>query len=585
MKCNNCGSEIEEGNDFCPICGVRILNYDVDVLNSGCMEENAVNEQVQMPIEKNPSGQMQQHIEPAPDNRLPDKAHAKKDIPKALLVVLVLLVFSVVAGGVCFIGYTAFKTISENADFGSVLEGDDAEKDKAEDDIDKYVNKGTGLPGKNMISVNGIICNSAGAVNETFKGTISYEFYTDPEGEVGVLIDDGEAYLIDSSLNVTLIDKGCTDVVMNYTGEYIYMGTSEESKLGKGLCVYDVAKNEYSLIKECNITESFCIAVSPDGKTALVSRDDGVFMMGLDGLDEKIYDPRDIPFHVYGVSDDRTIAYFSAYCEHGIYCWNEGELVKVYSAILDGAVAFNSDCKKILFKPEEKGLYYFDPATMTEKKEVFPYKYILAQYKGKEFICEDEVINYFPEAESFEGMYLVADHAGFWLNADMETIRMDNSIAQEYSGADFTVYDYDVEALNAITYKDGETKTEAIYQGDRSFSCFAVSDDDSVVWISVDDTLFMYKDGALIKEALHTTDAGIVEVMNDPLSDKIYAMDSDGKLYMIDENGEVTELAIFNESSSLWQRVYHGKRMIFVSDGTEEIEYVILINGWLIKKD
>jgi DNA-directed RNA polymerase subunit RPC12/RpoP len=40
-----------------------------------------------------------------------------------------------------------------------------------------------------------------------------------------------------------------------------------------------------------------------------------------------------------------------------------------------------------------------------------------------------------------------------------------------------------------------------------------------------------------------------------------------------------------NESSSLWQRVYHGKRMIFVSDGTEEIEYVILINGWLIKKD
>ena len=95
----------------------------------------------------------------------------------------------------------------------------------------------------------------------------------------------------------------------------------------------------------------------------------------------------------------------------------------------------------------------------------------------------------------------------------------------------------------------------------------------------------MYKDGALIKEALHTTDAGIVEVMNDPLSDKIYAMDSDGKLYMIDENGEVTELAIFNESSSLWQRVYHGKRMIFVSDGTEEIEYVILINGWLIKKD
>ena len=108
MKCNNCGSEIEEGKDFCPICGVRILNYDVDVLNSGCMEENAVNEQVQMPIEKNSSGQMQQHIEPAPDNRLPDKAHAKKDIPKALLVVLVLLVFSVVAGGVCFIGYTAF---------------------------------------------------------------------------------------------------------------------------------------------------------------------------------------------------------------------------------------------------------------------------------------------------------------------------------------------------------------------------------------------------------------------------------------------------------------------------------------------
>ncbi len=50
------------------------------------MEENAVNEQVQMTIEKNPSGQMQQHIEPAPDNRLPDKAHAKKDIPYVILI-------------------------------------------------------------------------------------------------------------------------------------------------------------------------------------------------------------------------------------------------------------------------------------------------------------------------------------------------------------------------------------------------------------------------------------------------------------------------------------------------------------------
>ncbi|MEE3493949.1 MAG: zinc ribbon domain-containing protein [Butyrivibrio sp.] len=584
MKCNNCGNEIENGSNFCPYCGARL-------------SDDSVNRQQSVYVGNTSNGQIQQPIGKTQYNQMPNKAPASKGKEKTLLIVLAIIVFVIFASVAGFIGIKVIKVISEGAGLGSSNESsyavsdnigtEETESDDVANNTAENGNNGTGQAGQNMASVNGIICNSAGAINEQFKGKQEYEFYTDPEGKVGVIFVDGEVYLIDSSLNATLIDKSCVAVAMNYSGEYIFIAASGESNLGSGLCVYDVEKNEYSRIKECNITESFCLAVSPDGNTALVSRSDGVFIMGLDGTDEKIYEPNDYPYHVLGVSNDRSVAYFYTHNGYGLFCLKEGEVTQIYDSPFYGSVAFTSDCKKMLFKATTEGLYYFDPATMSEAKVVLSFDTISARFKGKEFVFADTKLTYYPDAESFEGMYITAEKYSFWLNADIEAVCREDYRANACSRQELKVYDIHDGVIYAITYKDGEAHREEIYKDDSRAYDFTVSDDESILWIVADDKVIMYKDGAVVKEVLNIDGDGFSVgcIKNDPLSNNIYCFSDNGKVFMIDEKGDTSELGTLDGEFYFHEEYSHGKEFAVAIGGESDNEYVYLLFGRLIKKD
>ncbi|SFU32058.1 zinc ribbon domain-containing protein [Butyrivibrio sp. M55] len=485
----------------------------------------------------------------------------KKKNEKLLLIVLVVAIFAIAAGAVCVIVSSVFGRIKEG---GAVSQ--------------------EAKSGINMVAVNGQIFNSSGAVNDKFKGTDYYEFYTDPEGAVGMIFADGGVYMIDSALKETLIDDGCVDAVMNYTGEYVYIATSEKSKLGKGLCVYSTKDNSYNLIEACDITYLSCITASPDGNTVLVSRGDGIFIMGLDGTSEKIYDEQHSVSNVFAVSNDRKVAYFSPDPGEGLFCWKEGNVINLYNEYFGGYIALNSDCKKIMFENTD-GLRYFDSNAMNESKVILSYPYFDAIFKGKEFFYSDVDANYFPGADSFEGMYIKADRSSYWLNADMEAVCKSDSLAYAYSDREFKVYDIEDDSIKAILYKDGETQTEELYHNDNGVYDVAVSDNGEVLWILLDDKIVTYKDGKVMSEAFKVPGDGfsIGNIMNDPLSDKAYCLSDNGTVFALDENGNHSEIGTVKNAYGLWRDYSNGKSIIAVEDDDGDMTYIV--HDHLVKKD
>lgn len=438
------------------------------------------------------------------------------------------------------------------------------------------------VSGNAMVVVDGAIFNSAGGVNEQFKGAEGYEFYSDPEGTVGVIFVEGEVYLIDSKLKTMLIDDNCVDVSMNFTGNYVYVATSEKSKLGKGLCVYNTKDNSYNLIEECDIIDSCCVTASPDGNTALVSRTDGLFIMGVDGTSENIFDVNQF-FNVISVSNDRHVAYFSPQMGKGVFCWKDGNVIKIYDGEFNsfsGNVALNADCKKILFKKSGEGLRYFDSNEMSESKVILSDAYVDAYYKGRGFILSDITVNYFPEAETFEGMYLVADRSSYWLNSDMEAVCKTDGFSTSYSRREFKVYDIEDSSINAIIYKGGKTQTEELYHGDNAVYDVAVSDDESVMWILLYDKIVTYKDGKVVGEALKVPGDGfsIGNIMNDPLSDKAYCLSDNGTVYVLDENGNHDEIGKVDNAYGFWDEYSAGKSIISVESDDYTLSYIVYGN-------
>ena len=512
MKCNNCGRELNNGSKFCPYCGVPV----------------------------------------------------KKKYEKLWLILLVVAVFSILAGSVCFVASRIFGQFINNTGIG--------------------ISSSTGESGTDMVCVNGVICNSAGAVNNRFKGAKEYEFYTDPEGTVGMIFVDGEVNLIDSGLNMTCIDKNCVDAVMNYTGKYIYVATSNSSELGKGLCVYNVNEKDYKLIEACDIEDSRCLATSPDGNTALVSREGAIFMMGADGFSEKIYDGPGA-FDALLVSNDRKVAYFVPTLREGLFCWKEGNVIQFYDEMFWGNIAANSDCKKILFYNAGVGLNYFDSDTMSESKVVLSDSTFSALYKGKGFVFSDTDVNYFPGADSFEGMYITAGRTSFWLNADIDAVCKDEYWSEVCSGSEFKVYDITEKSINSITYKDGETKTEEVYHNDNGVYDCAVSDDGRLLWILLYDKIVTYKDGKVQGDAFKIPGDGFSVgcIKNDPLSDKAYCISDNGKVYMLDEKGNNTEIGTVKGAYGLYTDFSNGKEIVTVED--EDDNRIFIVHGKLIKKD
>ena len=466
MKCNNCGREISDTSNFCVYCGTQVANqrYAQNAATTGNMAEAKTN------------------------------ASDKKG--KIALIVLVVIIFAVISGIICAFAFNLVKkyVMPELARITDINTDTNADTNtNANTNTNSHTN--ISVSGNAMVVVDGAIFNSAGGVNEQFKGAEGYEFYSDAEGTVGVIFVEGEVYLIDSKLNTTLIDDNCVDVSMNFTGNYVYVATSEKSKLGKGLCVYNTKDNSYNLIEECDIIDSCCVTASPDGNTALVSRTDGLFIMGVDGTSENIFDENQF-FNVISVSNDRQVAYFSPQMGKGVFCWKDGNVIKIYDGEFNsfsGNVALNADCKKILFKKSGEGLRYFDSNEMSESKVILSDAYVDAYYKGRGFILSDITVNYFPEAETFEGMYLVADRSSYWLNSDMEAVCKTDGFSTSYSRREFKVYDIEDSSINAIIYKDGKTQTKELYHGDNVVYDVAVSDDESVMWILLYDKSLLTK--------------------------------------------------------------------------------------------
>ncbi|WP_026666880.1 zinc ribbon domain-containing protein [Butyrivibrio sp. AE2005] len=564
MKCNNCGREISDSSNFCVYCGVQVVKpqYTQNAAATG-------NISLAKPQNAQNSAAM--------GNMASAKVNTSDKKGKIALIVLVVAIFAVISG---IIGTVAFNLVKKYVipELAGITDTN----------TNTNANTNINVTGNAMVVADGAIFNSSGAVNEQFKGAEGYEFYSDPEGTVGVIFVEGEVYLIDSELKTTLIDDSCVDVSMNFTGNYVYVATSEKSKLGKGLCVYNTKDNSYNLIEECDIIDSCCITASPDGNTALVSRTDGLFMMGLDGKSENIFEAANQYFNVISVSNDRHVAYFSPQMGEGLFCWKDGNVIKIYDddfRSFSGYVALNADCKKILFKKLGEGLRYFDSDEMSESKVILSDSHIDAYYKGRGFTFSDISVNYFPEAENFEGMYLIADRSSYWLNSDMEAVCKTDGYATSYSSREFKVYDIEENSINAITYKDGKTQTEELYHDDHGVYDVAVSDDESVMWILLYDKIITYKDGKVVGEALKVSNDGfsIGNIMNDPLSDKAYCISDSGTVFVLDENGNHDEIGKVDNAYGFWDEYSGGKSLISVESEEDTLAYIIY--GKIVKKD
>ena len=164
MKCNNCGREISDTSNFCVYCGTQVANqrYAQNAATTGNMAEA--------------------------------KANASDKKGKIGLIVMVVIIFAVISGIICNFAFNLVKkyVMPELARITDI-----------NTDTNTNTNSHTNISvsGNAMVVVDGAIFNSAGGVNEQFKGAEGYEFYSDPEGTVGVIFVEGEVYLIDSSLD------------------------------------------------------------------------------------------------------------------------------------------------------------------------------------------------------------------------------------------------------------------------------------------------------------------------------------------------------------------------------------------------
>ena len=526
---------------------------------------------------------------------------------KTKLIIVVVSIFAVVAGIFCAAVLNIVEEVTKRSGIDDGIAGrseeiSDEERRKAEsynEEIsmelsDDSANSATesidsviGDVGDNMASVNGVIFNSAGAVNAEFQGNNNYKFFTDPKGEVGMIFVNGEVYLIDSGLNTTLIDSDCADAVMNYTGKYIYIASSEESKLGKGLCVYDVDANEYKFLEECDISESFCISVSPDGNVALVSRGDGVFIIGLDGTSEKIYEPGKEAFHAVAVSNDKKVAFFYPARQEGFLCWRGGETVQFSDTKIYGGIAVNSDCKKILYKVPSEELKYFDSGTMNEAKIVVQSDSVSAYIKGREFVFAEPDVSYYADVDSFEGTYITSNKGSFWVNANMDAVCNDEYRTTVCSNQGDKVYDYDDEGkiIYSITYKNGATHKEEIYHDYRFILDFTVSDDDRLLWIALENKIILCKDGKEFKDALTISEDSLSVncLKTDPLTGKVFCLTNKGNIYMFDENGNPTEVCTVKNPYDFNVVCSQGKYIIACEDIGRGYYYLI-VHGRIIRE-
>ena len=111
MRCNNCGSEIENGSIFCAYCGSRVVNDSVNAQQPvGNMQQPVSN--IQQPVSNMQNNGIYMGRMPVTHNNANVKTTQNSKDNKALLTILVVFVFLLVVGTVCIIGYRIFSDFS-----------------------------------------------------------------------------------------------------------------------------------------------------------------------------------------------------------------------------------------------------------------------------------------------------------------------------------------------------------------------------------------------------------------------------------------------------------------------------------------
>ena len=442
------------------------------------------------------------------------------------------------------------------------------------------------IAGKNITVAGGVFSNDAGAINHKFKGADIYEIETDPEGKVAVFRYEKDVYFVNSDLKIELIDRGCSDISMNYAGDYVYIASTESSKFGRGLCAYDVTRKQYRLIKNCNIRNYNSITSSPDGNSVLVSRSDGMFIMGPDGEEQKINSGLDFYYVTLAISNDRSVAFFSNYAG-GIMCWTPDKLKYIYTSDFTGYTAVDSDCKKIVFYvyKEPKGeLYYFDSETMDRGKSIAPGEFSM-YLKGEKCLHSYEGSFYYPNVDSFEGMAIKDNGKMFWLNADMDILNIGEVSDPVYSHGENKLFYKEENDIVSATYKDKKNQLDKIYHSDEAIKSFTVSDDNSSLWIALDKKIVKYEAG-VEKEVFAVEDDrfGYKSIINDPLTDNIYCITENGNTYLLNEESGATLVKKTRKGDFLKFSYNTGKAVISITSQGEEHHNCILF-GKIINVD
>ena len=445
---------------------------------------------------------------------------------------------------------------------------------------DPILNKDKYIVGKNIVEVGGIFANDAGAINYKFKGADIYEMETDPDGKIAVFEYEENIYFVDSDLKINLIDSGCYDFSMNYTGEYVYIVSSEGSEFGSGLCVYDVARKQYRLVKKCDVSYHYnkSIVSSPDGNLVLISRDDGLFIMGLDGEEQRI--ESDSYFETLAISNDRRVAYFGNGFD-GIICWTP-EKIKDVSSDFSGLAAVDSECKKIIFDVSgdylTRELHYFDSETMDRSKKIAS-NFNSLYLNGEECLFSRGAY-YYPNAESFEGVIVNIDERLCWLNADMVIVYIGDVYEHIFSRDESKTYFIEENGIVCATYKGVKRQLDKIYYTDAVIESFTVSDDNSSLWIAFDNKIVKYKDG-VEKEVFVVNDDhfGNESIINDPLTDKIYCITAYGNVYLLDEDNGAVLMKKIRKGDYLRFKDNLGKPKIIITSEDGEHHDCILFGN------
>ncbi|MBO4456480.1 MAG: DUF1266 domain-containing protein [Butyrivibrio sp.] len=114
MICNNCGNEIENGSNFCPYCGSHVVNEAANIQQPMNNMPNNATYMEQMPTALNKASVTQ------PQN--------SKD-NKALLIIIVVFIFSLIVGTVCFI---VCKILGQLPERIGTLDGTTSEQNERE---------------------------------------------------------------------------------------------------------------------------------------------------------------------------------------------------------------------------------------------------------------------------------------------------------------------------------------------------------------------------------------------------------------------------------------------------------------------